>query len=71
MEIHQIITKLRRMPLAAGNRLLEQIIQTEKPRSVRRTELESLLRFRKTKELQKESPGRRRSVRKYRVDCAA
>jgi phage tail sheath gpL-like len=68
--IHQITSKLSRMKLADGNRLLEQIIAAEKPRSVRRNELESLLKSRKTKEIAKETPARRRR-RKYRAALAA
>jgi hypothetical protein len=70
MKIHQITSKLDRMTLEEGNLWLRLMIQTEKPRSVRRGELESLLRDRVVKQLRKETPGRRR-LRKYRVERAA
>jgi hypothetical protein len=54
MKIHEITNRLRRMNLAEGNAYLQGMIRMEKPKSVRRSELESLLRERVTKQLRKE-----------------
>ena len=54
MKIHEITAKLRRMSLHEGICFLQAEIRKEKPFSVRRNELESLLQGKMIKQLRKE-----------------
>jgi hypothetical protein len=53
--IHLIARRMQRIPLHLQIAHLRALVANEKPRSVRRVELEALLKERLTKQLRKES----------------
>jgi hypothetical protein len=53
--IHFIVTRMKRIPLHHQIAHLRALVANEKPRSVRRVELEALLKERLTKQLRKEN----------------
>lgn len=53
--IHAIVTRMRRIPLHHQIAHLRALVDKEKLRSVRRIELEALLKERVTKQLRKEN----------------
>ena len=53
--IHLIARRMQRLPLHHQIAHLRALVASEKPRSVRRVELEALLKERLTKQLRKES----------------
>jgi hypothetical protein len=53
--IHIIVARLKRLPLHHQIAHIKALVALEKPFSVRRNELESLLRGKMTKQLRKES----------------
>lgn len=53
--IHVVCTRLKRIPLHHQIAHLKALVANEKPRSVRRVELEALLKERMTKQLRKEN----------------
>ncbi|RZN19484.1 hypothetical protein [Bradyrhizobium sp. Leo121] len=52
--IHVVVARLKRLPLRLQIEHLRALISLERPYSVRRNELESLLRGKVTKQLRKE-----------------
>ena len=53
--LHNVITRLKRLPLHHQIAHLRALVALERPFSVRRNELESLLRGKLTKQLRKEN----------------
>jgi hypothetical protein len=53
--IHVIATRLKRLPLAHQIAHLQALVKLEKPFSVRRNELESLLQRKMTRQLRREN----------------
>jgi hypothetical protein len=53
--IHVVCTRLKRIPLHHQIAHLRALVADEKPRSVRRVELEALLKERMVKQLRKEN----------------
>lgn len=53
--IHVVCTRMKRLPLHHQIAHLRAMVDQEKPRSVRRIELEALLKERMIKQLRKES----------------
>jgi hypothetical protein len=53
--IHVVCSRMKRLPLHHQIAHLRALVDKEKPRSVRRVELEALLKERVTKQLRKEN----------------
>ncbi len=53
--IHEIVKRMKRLPLAHQAAHLKALIDAEKPRSIRRGELEAMLKDVRTRLLRKES----------------
>lgn len=53
--LHTIVTRMRRLPLAHQAAHLKALIDAEKPRSIRRGELEDMLKDVRTRLIRKEN----------------